>query len=85
VPGRRGEKIRQRGITETREFKGWAMDWRENLFNRLLRFCTSVVNSVRNSSGVLTPPGIILTFNPSSEQRSIISKGVTKGSNWQTG
>jgi len=34
------------------------------------------VNPVRNSSGALNPAGIILEFNPTAEQRGIISNGV---------
>ncbi|MDI7260347.1 MAG: hypothetical protein QME90_10555 [Thermodesulfobacteriota bacterium] len=34
------------------------------------------VNPVRNSSGALNPAGIILKYNPTAEQRGIISNGV---------
>ena len=36
------------------------------------------VNPVRNSSGALTPAGIILKSNPAAEQRDIISNGVNE-------
>jgi len=42
------------------------MNCKENFPYKLSRFCTLVVNPVRNSRGALNPTGIILTFNPDS-------------------
>jgi hypothetical protein len=74
--GRRGDKITPRGIAAPKVFERWTRNGNESLLNKLSRFCKLVVNPVRNSRRDINPPGIILTFKPDSEQRSIISNGV---------
>ena len=41
--GRRGDKITQRGIAATKDFERWTMNCKENLLNKLSRFCMLVL------------------------------------------